>query len=114
MSVLHERSRTVGQRIATARQRASLSIRDLADRIGWPRDTLVNYELGRRAITIERLDQIAEALGISAAALLVENEQLAALLNRLAFDSALFAHVQFFVDTLEDDIPQDPRSEPSR
>ncbi|NTW97232.1 MAG: helix-turn-helix transcriptional regulator [Oscillochloris sp.] len=108
MSVLHEQSRTVGQRIAAARQRAGLSIRDLADRIGWPRDTLVNYELGRRAITIERLDQIADALGICAAALLIKDEQLAALLTRLASSPALLAHVRFFVDTLDDDIPSDP------
>jgi transcriptional regulator with XRE-family HTH domain len=108
MSVLHEQSRTVGQRIAVARQRAGLSVRDLADKIGWPRDTLVNYELGRRAITIERLGQIADALDISAAALLVEDEKFAALVGRLASSPALLAHVQFFINTLDDDMPSDP------
>jgi transcriptional regulator with XRE-family HTH domain len=110
MGVPHEQSRSVGLRIAAARQRAGLSIRELADRIGWPRDTLVNYELGRRAITIERLDQIAEALGISAAAFLIEDEQLAALVGRLASDPALLAHVRFFLDTLDDDVPSEPLS----
>jgi transcriptional regulator with XRE-family HTH domain len=112
MSALHEQSRSVGQRIAAARQRGGLSIRDLADRIGWPRDTLVNYELGRRAITIERLDQIAEALGVSAAALLIEDERLAALVGQLASSPALLAHVRFFLDTLDDDAPLDPHAEP--
>ena len=114
MSVLHERSRAVGQRIAAARQRAGLSIRELADRIGWPRDTLVNYELGRRAITIEKLDQIAEALRLPAAALLIDNERLAALVARLAASPSLLSHVQFFVDTLDDEPPADPRDEGGR
>lgn len=111
MSVLHEQSRAVGQRIAVARQRAGLSIRELADRIGWPRDTLVNYELGRRAITVEKLDQIAAVLGIPAAALLIENEQLAELVARLVASPALLSHVQFFVGTMDDDLPADPRTE---
>ncbi|NTW02920.1 MAG: helix-turn-helix transcriptional regulator [Oscillochloris sp.] len=101
MGMLHEQSRMVGQRVATARQHAGLSIRDLADRIGWPRDTLVNYELGRRAITIERLEAIADALGIPAAALLIENDQLAALLNQLSANPGLLSYVHGFIDTLE-------------
>jgi transcriptional regulator with XRE-family HTH domain len=109
MSLPHEQSKAVGQRIAIVRQRTGLSIRDLADRIGWPRDTLVNYELGRRAITIERLEQIAQALGVPPAALLIENEQLAALFTRLTTSPALLAHVRFFIDTLDDELPGDPR-----
>jgi transcriptional regulator with XRE-family HTH domain len=112
MTVLHEQSRAVGQRIAAVRQRAGLSIRELADRIGWPRDTLVNYELGRRAITIEKLEQIAEALSVHPAMLLIEQEQLAALFARLAASPSLLAHVRFFVDTLEDEIPADPLGDP--
>lgn len=111
MSVLHERSRAVGKRIAAARQGAGLSVRELAERIGWPRDTLVNYELGRRAITIEKLDLIAAALSVPAAALLIEDAQLAALVARLAASPALCAHVRFFVNTLDDEIPADPHGE---
>jgi transcriptional regulator with XRE-family HTH domain len=110
MSAPHAQSRRVGRRIAAARQRVGLSVRELADKLGWPRDTLVNYELGRRAITIERLDQIAAALGASAATLLLEDEQLAALVGRLASDPALVAQVRFFLDTLDDDIPPGPPS----
>lgn len=108
--MLHEQSRTVGQRIAAARQGVGLSIRELAERIGWPRDTLVNYELGRRAITIEKLDQIAAALHIPAAALLIEDAQLAALVARMIDSPALRAHIRFFVNTLDDEIPNDPQA----
>jgi transcriptional regulator with XRE-family HTH domain len=110
MPAPHEQSRAVGQRIAAARQRAGLSIRDLAKRIGWPRDTMVNYELGRRAITIERLQLIADTLGVPPAALLLENPQLADVLSRLTTDPSLLAHVRFFLDTLHADVPADPFS----
>lgn len=100
MPVPHEQSRVVGQRIAAARQRAGLSIRDFAERIGWPRDTMVNYELGRRAITIERLQIIADMLDVPPAALLLENKQLAAVLSRLAANPPLLAQVHLFLDTL--------------
>lgn len=108
MSGLHEQSRVVGKRIAVARQRAGLSIGDLATRIGWPRDTLVNYELGRRAITIERLQVIAEALRVPPAILLLDDDQLAEVVGRLAAEPALLSHVRFFLDTLQDDTPSDP------
>jgi transcriptional regulator with XRE-family HTH domain len=108
MPMRHEQSRVVGQRIAAIRQRASLSVRELAERIGWPRDTLVNYELGRRAITIESLEHIAAALDVPAASLLIEDERLAALFLRLAGSATLQSQVGFFVDTLDDELPADP------
>jgi transcriptional regulator with XRE-family HTH domain len=108
MSGLHEQSRVVGQRIAAIRQRTGLSIRELAAHIGWPRDTLVNYELGRRAITIERLQVIAKALRVPAALLLLEDDQLAEVVGRLAADPALLSHVRFFLDTFHDNVPADP------
>jgi transcriptional regulator with XRE-family HTH domain len=107
MSVSHEQSYTVGQRIARLRQRAGMSSRELAERLGWPRDTLVNYELGRRAITIERLMQIADALTVPPAALLVEDDRLAALLPRLATNPTLVAQVDFFLTTLDDELPEE-------
>ena len=112
MPVPHEQSRVVGQRIAVVRQRAGLSIRDLAERIGWPRDTLVNFELGRRALTIERLQVIADALNVPSALFLLEDDQLTDILRRLTSDRELLAHVRFFLDTLHDDIPVDPLSVP--
>jgi len=108
MSGLHEQSRVVGKRIAVARQRAGLLIGDLATRIGWPRDTLVNYELGRRAITIERLHVIAEALQVSPAILLLDDNRLSEVVGSLIAKPALLSHVQFFLDTLQDDAPSDP------
>lgn len=103
MYTRHEQSRAVGQRIAAVRQRAGLSARELAERIGWSRDTLVNYELGRRAITIEILDQIAAVLGVPTASLLITDEHLASLFTRLALNPTLQSHVRFFVDTLDEE-----------
>jgi len=111
MATQHTQSRIVGQRIATARQQAGLSINDLAERIGWPRDTLVNYELGRRAITIERLQVLAAGLGVSPAVLLIDDARLAAVVTRLAQEPPQLAHVQFFLDALQDDLPQEPDAE---
>ena len=104
----HPHSRDVGQRIAAARQRHGLSIRDLALQLGWPRDTLVNYELGRRSITLERLHMIADALDLPPAALLVADRRLAALLARLMGQPHLYTQVSFFLDTLGDNVPTTP------
>jgi transcriptional regulator with XRE-family HTH domain len=69
MSVRHPQSRVVGRRIAAARQAAVLSQQEFADRLKalepgqeWSRETVVNLELGRRAITIERLLAMATVL----------------------------------------------------
>lgn len=104
----HPHSREVGQRIAAARLQRGLSIRDLALLLGWPRDTLVNFELGRRPITLERLHAIAVVLNLPPAALLVDDHQLADLLVRLAIQPDLSAQVAYFLDTLGDDLPPSP------
>lgn len=111
MTTPHAQSRVVGQRIAAVRQQAGLSIKDLAHRIGWPRDTLVNYELGRRAITMERLAAIAAALDVSPALLLITDHTLATILQRLAVDPTLVSHVAFFLDTMADELPEEPVAE---
>lgn len=99
----HEESRTIGRRIAEARKRAGLSAQLLAGKLGWSRETLVNFELGRRAITVERLSAIAAALGLHPAELLFERPDSARLAAQIATDEQLYANVRFFVSTLEED-----------
>ena len=94
-------TRTVGRRIAEARRTARLTQAELAAHVGWPRDTLINVEHGRRPITVERLVQIAAALGVSPATLLVDDEQTARLIGKLIGGTdELRGQVAFFLDSL--------------
>lgn len=92
---------TVGRRIASFRRAAHLTHAQLAERLGWPRDTLIHYEHGRRALSVERLAQIARALNVHPAALVIDDDALATLVQRLT-DADTRAQVQFFLDTLEE------------
>ena len=95
-------TRSVGQRIAAARRAARLTQAELAARAGWPRDTLINVEHGRRPITIERLSQVSTALGIPPALLLIDDPRTAQLISRLLGGSdELRDQVAFFLDSLE-------------
>ena len=97
-------TRTVGRRIATARHAARLTQGELAARLGWPRDTLIHYEHGRRALSVERLAQIAAALQVHPAALLIADDALAALVGRLVADDHLGTQVAFFLNTLDEEV----------
>jgi transcriptional regulator with XRE-family HTH domain len=101
----HTRSRAIGRRIAAARQAAGLTQRELAQRMGWPRFSLINLELGRRGTTIEKLDAVAAALGVPPAMFLINDPALATVLKRLAQDPEAVADVQFFLDAREDAPP---------
>lgn len=98
----HRRSRVIGQRIAAARQAAGLTQRELAERMGWPRFSLINLELGRRGTTVEKLDAVAGALGVPAALFLIDDPALASVIKRLAQEPEAVADVQFFLDARED------------
>ena len=94
--------RAVGQRIAGLRRSAHLTHAQLADRLGWPRDTLIHYEHGRRALSVDRLATIEEALGVHPAVLVNSDDAFAAIVQRLAGDPSIRAQVQFFLGTLEE------------
>lgn len=96
-------ARRVGRRIAAARQAAQLTQEQLAQRLGWPRDTLIHYEHGRRALAVERLAAIGAALDLPPAALLIDDPSFAALIGRLAAEPELRSQVQFFLSTLDDE-----------
>ena len=101
----HSRSREIGRRIAAARQAAGLTQRELAERMGWPRFSLINLELGRRGTTIEKLDAVAAALGVPPAVFLIDDLALATVVTRLAQEPEAVADVQFFLDAREDGPP---------
>jgi transcriptional regulator with XRE-family HTH domain len=88
----------VGRRIAAARRAARLTQAQLASRLDWPSHTLIHYENGRRPIAIDRIEQIAAALAIPPAVLLVENEQVAVILRHLIGNATLPKHVLRFLE----------------
>jgi transcriptional regulator with XRE-family HTH domain len=95
-------TRTVGRRIAAARRAAGLTQAELAARLDWPRDTLIHYEHGRRAIAVDRLAMIAAALNIPQATLLMDDDTLARIFTQLSRDPHLPKQVLFFLSTLEE------------
>jgi transcriptional regulator with XRE-family HTH domain len=101
----HTRSREIGRRIAAARQAAGLTQRELAERMGWPRFSLINLELGRRGTTIDRLDAVAVALGVPPAVFLIDDSTLASVIKRLMQEPEAVADVQFFLDAREEAPP---------
>jgi transcriptional regulator with XRE-family HTH domain len=96
-------NQTVGRRIAAARKAARLTQAELAERLSWPRDTLIHYEHGRRSIAIDRIEQIAAALDIPPATLLMDSETLAAIFRQIAGDPYLPKQVLFFLTTLAEE-----------
>lgn len=98
----------IGRRVAAWRQSAGLTIRELADRLGWPHTTLGNYESGRRALPIARLYEIAAALGHAPAALLIDEPQAATIVDQIARDPERCAQIEFILETLRDAPPDMP------
>jgi transcriptional regulator with XRE-family HTH domain len=92
---------TVGERIRAVRRERGMSAQDLADTLGWPLDTLVNYEYGRRPLQLNRLEAIASALALPAAALLVSDTATATIIARLLAEPSLAHDVGFFIDALD-------------
>lgn len=93
----------VGARIAQERQAQHLSLRDLARRLGWSYATLANYETGRRALSIDRLIQIAQALGCAPAALVIDEPQVATIVTYLHAYPEQVAAVAYFLTTFDEE-----------
>ncbi len=60
----------LGFKIRQIRQRKEMSLNEVAGRIGVSSQQLRKYELGRNRISAQRLGQIAEILGVTAAELM--------------------------------------------
>jgi transcriptional regulator with XRE-family HTH domain len=107
----HEIHVELGQRVTAWRTHAGLTIRELADRLGWPHTTLGNYESGRRALPIARLYEIAAALDHAPATLLVTEPEAAAIVDQVARDSVRAAQITFVLETLNEAPPAPPEAD---
>jgi len=108
MAVVEPIDRTVGHRIAVAREGYGMSQRSFAAKLGWPHSTLANYESGRRRLTLAHLAHIAHVLDRSPASFLVESPTAALLLNRIGSNEDLSRRVAYFLDSLDDPTPNPP------
>ena len=101
----------IGKRLIQARRLAGLTLRELAERLGWPYTTLGNYESGRRSLPVTRLYAIAAALGRTPSALLVDTPEAAALVDVIASDPERAIQIHFVLETLESDMPKAPEED---
>lgn len=109
MPLPNSTSMQLGRRIAQARRAAGLTQAELAVRLNWPRDTLIHYEYGRRNLSTARLIELAAALNLAPAALLIDDPELARILTELSNDPTLLRQVRFFLSTLAaDHAPYEP------
>jgi len=90
----------VGRRLADARRRAGLTLREVAERLQWPLSTVHNYETGRRPIKLAALEAIAGVLGRTPAALLVDTVEAAAIVEQIAADEERCIQVALFLEHL--------------
>jgi transcriptional regulator with XRE-family HTH domain len=101
-----ERDRWVGQRVAAARKAAGLTVRQLAEQLGWPdHSRLTSYETGRRAMTVGTLMEIAQALGQAPAALLAESLEEAAIMTQVAGNRERAQQLAYLIHLLDEGEP---------
>jgi transcriptional regulator with XRE-family HTH domain len=101
-----ERDRWVGQRLAVARKAAGLTVRQLADQLGWPdHSRLTSYETGRRAISVVTLIEIAQSLGQAPAALLVESPEEAEIITHVAGNRERAQQLSYLIELLGENEP---------
>lgn len=97
----------VGQRIASARKIAGMTTRQLADRLGWSDHTrIVNYENGRRSVSVVTLMKIAGALDVAVAALLVESSEERAVVAMVAGNRERAQQLAYLITLLNEPEPQ--------
>ena len=100
----HALNEQIGKRIRALRRAIGLTAVTLAQRLDWPMATLINYEYGRRPLTVERLAAIADALDVSLLALLVPDAVDMDLIDQLIGEPALAREVRFYLDTLQAEV----------
>lgn len=86
-----------GRRIRDVRRQRRMSAAVLTKALGWPTETLINFEYGRRPLYLDRLEVIAQALNAS---LLVADADTVDTVALLGTNAELAGEVRFFLSTL--------------
>lgn len=89
-----------GALLREARLRAGLTQYELAMRLDWSPDTLASYETGRRGLRAAQLIEVAAALGLPPAAMLIDLPEATEVLRRLGDSPERWAQVRLFLDAL--------------
>ena len=104
-----EHDRWVGQRIAAARHAAGLTVRQLADRLGWSdHSRLTSYETGRRAVSVVTLLDIARALDRHIASMLVDSPEEGEVIGLIAGNRERAQQVKYLLAMLAEPEPAPP------
>lgn len=90
-----------GALLREARLRAGLTQHELAARLGWSPDTYASYETGRRGLRVAQLFEVAAALAVPPAALLIEEPQAADVLRRLGANAERWGQARLFLEAVE-------------
>jgi transcriptional regulator with XRE-family HTH domain len=99
--VITPEDQQVGGLLREARLRTGLTQHELAARLGWSPDTLASYETGRRGLRVAQLLEVARALDVPPATLLVTDPQAITVLQRLGSNSERWGQVLLFLEALE-------------
>jgi transcriptional regulator with XRE-family HTH domain len=100
----------IGSRLRHAREAAGLTLRELAAQVGLRDHTVIlKYERGKTAPTITRLHALAQALGVTPAALLAAHDESVALIAAIdTADQERREQLAFFFTALDEPPPAPP------
>jgi transcriptional regulator with XRE-family HTH domain len=95
-------AKLIGQRLRQLREQEGLTLRDLAQQLGFPHHTiLLKYERGETAPSAPRLVSLARALNSSPAALLARDDQAIPIIAAIdRADTVALAQIAFVLETL--------------
>jgi transcriptional regulator with XRE-family HTH domain len=109
-----ERDAWIGQRLARARKQAGLTVRQLAERLGWSdHSRLTNYEVGRRSVSVAVLIEVAAALSQPAAAFFAASDEEARIIRQVAGNRERAQQLLYLSDMLDEPEPPSPDDAPS-
>ena len=97
-----EVAQSIGRRLRQLREQEGLTLRDLAQRLGFPHHTiLLKYERGETAPSTARLVSLARALNSSPAALLARDDHAMPIIAAVdRADAIELAQLAFVLETL--------------
>ena len=110
-----EVAQAIGRRLRRLREQEGLTLRELAQRLGFPHHTiLLKYERGETAPSTARLVSLARALNSSPAALLARDDQAIPIITAVdRADAVELAQLAFILETLAT-APSEPDQIPEK